>query len=265
MTFWTSERPRPSALRQWWVLTTRVIAPTVRNGELLIAISLSTVFTASFYIPLRGVMTQILHRSYAQYLMPSIVLQTVYFAAMSAALRSATDEVDGVSRRFRTMPIPPVVPLAARMSGNVYRCVVGVATAMVWAHVIGFRFERGWPYTLAFFAVVLLIGIVLALVGDLIGIVSTNPESTTHIILLPVLTLGMLSVGFQPAEQFPAWIQPFVRNQVLSQFVNALHTLAGDGTGSPPAWSVLTPALLWLAGILVLVVYLYSLILGRRR
>ena len=265
MTFWTAERPHPSALRQWWVLTVRVIAPTFRNGELLIAISLSAVFTASFYIPLREVMTQVLHRSYAQYLMPSIVLQTVYFAAMSAALRSATDEVDGVSRRLRTMPVLPMVPLAARMSGNVYRCVVGIATAMVWAHVIGFRFERGWGYTLAFFATVLLIGIVLSLVGDLIGIVSTNPEATTHIILLPVLTLGMLSVGFQPAEQFPGWIQPFVRNQVLSQFVNALHALAGDGTGSAPTWTAVAPSLLWLTGILALVVYLYALALGRRR
>ena len=265
MTFWTSQRPSPSALRQWWVLTVRVVAPTFRNGELLIAISLSAVFTASFYIPLRDVMTRVVDGGYAQYLMPAIVLQTVYFAAMSAALRSATDEVDGVSRRFRTMPIPPMAPLAARMSGNVYRCGIGLATAMVWGHVIGFRFERSWAYTIAFCLMVLLIGFVVSLVGDLIGMVSTNPEATTHIILLPVLTLGMVSVGFQPAEQFPEWIQPFVRNQVNSQFVYALRALAGDGTGVSLTWSVLTPALVWLAGIVAATVCLYARILRRRR
>ena len=124
-----------------------------------------------------------------------------------------------------------MAPMAARMSGNVYRCGIGLATAMVWGHVIGFRFERSWAYTIAFCLMVLLIGFVVSLVGDLIGMVSTNPEATTHIILLPVLTLGMVSVGFQPAEQFPEWIQPFVRNQVHSQFVYALRALAGDGTG----------------------------------
>ena len=112
---------------------------------------------------------------------------------------------------------------------------------------------------------VLLIGFVVSLVGDLIGMVSTNPEATTHIILLPVLTLGMVSVGFQPAEQFPEWIQPFVRNQVNSQFVYALRALAGDGTGVSLTWSVLTPALVWLAGIVAATVCLYVRILRRRR
>lgn len=267
MTMWTAPRPKPSALQQWWVLTARVIAPTVRNGELLIAISLSAVFTASLYLPLKNIIATVVTGSYAQYVMPMIALQAVYFAAMSTALRSATDSVHGINLRFRTMPINPMIPLAARMSGSAYRCATALATAVLCGYVIGFRFYRAAEYTIGFCLLVLMIGIVLSVVGDLIGIVSSNPEATTHILLLPQLILGMLSVGILPPEQFPGWLQPFVRNQFYSQFVYALRALAGDATQSVawPTLSVIGPALAWLAGIMLITVPVYLFVLRRRR
>ena len=45
------EAPRPTMRAQWWVLTTRFIAPTLRNGELITAIGASVAFTVGFYIP----------------------------------------------------------------------------------------------------------------------------------------------------------------------------------------------------------------------
>lgn len=267
MTASTVARPNPSPFRQWWVLTIRVIAPTVRNGELLIAISMSVAFTAGLYLPLNRVMAAVVQGSYAQYLMPAIALQAVFFAAMSAALRSATDSVRGINRRFGAMPIPVMAPMAARMSGNMYRCATALATAMVCGHVIGFRFYRSAEYTVGFCLLVLLIGVTVAVVGDLIGLVSANPEATTHILLLPQITLMTLSVGFQPAELYPGWIQPFVRNQTFSQFVYALRALAGDATGSSarPIWPAVAPALGWLVGISAVTGLLYVVVHRRRR
>lgn len=267
MTAWTVVRPKPSPFRQWWVLTIRVIVPTVRNGELLIAISMSVAFTAGLYLPLNRVMAAVVQGSYAQYLMPAIALQAVFFAAMSAALRSATDSVRGVNRRFGTLPIPVLTPMAARMSGNIYRCAIALATAILCGHVIGFRFYRSAECTVGFCLLVLLIGIAVALVGDLIGMVSANPEATTHILLLPQIILMTLSVGFQPAELYPGWIQPFVRNQMFSQFVYALRALAGDARGSAarPIWSVAAPALVWLVGISAITWVLYLAVRRRRR
>jgi ABC-2 type transport system permease protein len=254
-------------LRQWWVLTARVVGATFRTGEVLIAVAMSAVFTASFYLPLKQVMSNIVVGSYAQYLMPAIALQTTYFAAMSAALLSANDAIDGVNRRFSAMPIGVMTPFAARMSANVYRSAIGLAMAVVWGHVIGFRFYRDWGHTAAFCVLVMLVGLVVSFVGDLVGLVSKNPESTSYVLLLPLLTVGMLSVAFQPAQQFPTWIQPFIRNQPHSQFIYALQALAGDATGHPvsPTWSVLGPALLWLVGIALITVPLYALGLRSRR
>jgi ABC-2 type transport system permease protein len=263
----TASRRRPSRVRQWWVLTARVVGGTLRGGEIAIAVAMSAVFTASFYLPLKQVMSVAVAGSYAQYLMPAIALQTVYFAGMSAALLSANDAVDGVNRRLAAMPIGSMTPLAARMAANVYRCGIGLLMAVVWGYVIGFRFCRDWPYTAAFCVLVLLIGVVVSFIGDLVGLVSSNPESTSYVLLLPLLTLGMLSVAFQPAQQFPTWIQPFIRDQPHSRFIYALQALAGDADGhaASPSWSVLGPALLWLCGVAAIAVPLYAIALRRKR
>ena len=35
MTVLETARPHPSTSRQWWVLTVRIITPTLRNGEVM--------------------------------------------------------------------------------------------------------------------------------------------------------------------------------------------------------------------------------------
>ena len=257
-----------STVQQWWVLTVRGIVPTLRNGELLTQVAASIMFTVGFYVPLKqfmGAFTQGMS-SYAQYLMPLIALQAIAFAAVSAAFRSATDSVQGINRRFKTMPIGPLTPLASRMSASMYRCSVALVVSLVCGHVIGFRFYGGLAHTVAFCLLALMIGAALAFLGDLIGTMSENPEATAHLMLLPQLIFGLLSVGVQPAERFPDWIQPFVRNQPISQFVYALRALAGDSTpaAGEVTWSVMGPALVWAVVLIVFLIPLHARVSLRR-
>ena len=189
------------------MLTARFIAPTLRNGELAITIASSVVFTAGFYIPLNQVMgtaTKGICSSYAQYIMPLIALQAITFAAFSTAFRAATDSVQGINRRFRSMPIAPFTPVAARISAAVYRCVVSLTVAVICGYVIGFRFHRSAVYIVAFCVLVLVIGALLSFAADLIGTGTRNPEAMTPLLILPPLIFGLLSVGVQPVQQFPA-------------------------------------------------------------
>ncbi|BBX70193.1 ABC transporter permease [Mycolicibacterium psychrotolerans] len=261
-------RPPTSPVQQWWVLTIRMVIPSLRNGEVVTLIAGSIMFTIGFYIPLKemtGAATGM--SSYAQFLTPMVVIVAITFAAVSAAFRSASDAGLGINRRFKTMPIPSLVPLASRMSASVYRCTVAMAVSLACGHVIGFRFHNGFWYLAAFCGLSLLVGIALSLLGDFIGISTENPEATTHLILLPQLIFGFLSVGVQPVERFPDWIQPFVRNQPVSQFVYALRALAGDTSPTVPAatWSVIGPALLWAIGIIVALIPLHARIAARRQ
>jgi ABC-2 type transport system permease protein len=245
----------PAAIRQWWVLTARLLAPALRSGEVLTSVIAPITFTAGFYLPLERVMTfaGTGFSSYAQYMMPLVMLQAAAFTAISAAFRSATDAVSGLDRRFGTMPIPPLVPVAARMSGNLVRLLIGMASALICGYVIGFRFHLDTAHTLGFLACTLLIGIGLTLGADVIGTATRSPEATTQLLVLPPLIFGMLSTGLAPARQFPHWIQPFVRNQPISQFAIALRALAGDTRADTGAftWSVVGPPLLWALAVLL--------------
>ena len=262
-------RPATSSVQQWWVLTVRTIIPTLRNGELLTQAFASIIFTVGFYIPLKKIMSPFIQgmSSYAQYLTPLIMLQAIAFAAVSAAFRAATDSVRGINRRFDSMPIAPLTPLAARMSASLYRCLIALAVSLICGHVIGFRFYSGVAHTVGFCVLAVLIGAALSLLGDLIGAANKSPEATMPIMLVPQLVFGLLSVGLQPVERFPEWIQPFVRNQPVSQFVYALRALAGDSTpaAGEVTWSVIGPALAWIVGITVIMIALHARVSSRRR
>ncbi|MFD0364439.1 ABC transporter permease [Nocardia sp. GCM10030253] len=249
-------RPRTASMEQWWVLTRRLILPSWRNGELLTAVLAPTLFTLGFYVPLNLVMTVYGHglSSYAQFLMPMIVMQAVAFCAISAAFRAATDAKDGLDQRFGSMPMAAAMPLAARVAAALYRALAALSVAVVCGHVIGFRFYGSWWHTLGFLGYALLIALALCLGADLLGSLVKSPEATSQALILPQLIFGMVSTGFAPAHQFPTWIQGFARDQPVSQFVNGLRALAGDSTPNAGEvdWSTLGPPLAWAFGMAVL-------------
>lgn len=264
----TAVRPAVSGIQQWWVLTVRMIIPTLRNGELATQIIGSIVFTIGYYLPLKQMMGAVQPlSSYAQYLTPLILLQAIWFAAVSAAFRSATDSVQGINRRFRAMPIANLTPFMSRLTASMYRCCIALAVSVACGYVIGFRFHQGVLHILGFVALVLLIGAALAIIGDLIGIATQNPEATAPMMLVPQLTLGLASVGLQPVERFPDWIEGFVRNQPLSQWVYGLQALAGDSSGNAPEVSVavLAPGVAWAAGAAAVALVLHAWVSRRRR
>ena len=263
-----ASRPRPSTLRQWWALTARLVGPSLRNGEVLLSVGSTVIFTAGWYIPLNHIMgARSGMSSYAQFLMPLIALQGIAFASEAGALRASTDAMTGINRRFESMPIGMLTPIVARTSTSVYRCLIGTTAAVICGYVIGFRFYRGLEYAVAFCLFLLLIGVLLSYLADLLGTTSKNPEATTQLLLMPQVIFGLLSVGIQPVEHFPHWIQPVVRNQPISQFVYVLRALAGDKTpgAGPVTWSVVGPSLAWIAGVLAITVPVSVILLLRRR
>ncbi len=268
MIAWSAVRATPSTLQQWWVLTTRLIAPSLRNGEVAVGIAASVAATASFYVPLNRIMDgpDLPMSSYAQYLLPLITLQAIAFASVTTAFRAATDSVQGLNRRLKALPIASMTPLAARISASFYRCAIALAVALACGYIIGFRFHRGPLYIAAFFLGVLLTGLALSFMGDVIGTNSRNPAATTQWLLLPQMIFGYLSVGIQPVHRFPEWIRPIVRNQPVSQLVYALQALAGDtapGT-APVTWSVVGPGLAWVLGLIALTLP-WAVVVYRRR
>ncbi len=260
-----------SMLRQWWVLTLRVLLPALRNGELIILIGGPVGFTVALYIPFVKLWNHVtlgatgLSTSLGQYETPLIALQAVALAAVSAAFRSATDSLDGVNRRFKSMPIAPLTPVLARTSASVYRCAVALTVSIICGSVIGFRFHHGPASIVGFIALVMVVGAVLSFAADLVGTASRNPEAMLPLMTLPMLIFGLLSTGIQPLKMFPHWIQPVVRNQPISQITTVLRALAGDAKPVPSlTWPMAAPTLAYIVAFVVLLVPLSHIVLSRR-
>lgn len=241
-------RPELSPVGQWLALTGRNIRGMWTNGQLFIAVLAPAIFTIGFYLPLRLVM-RFQGIDYAQYVMAIIVLQAMAFTAISAAGKAALEAVNGMEARFKTMPIFAGVPLASRMSASFVHCTISLIAALVYGHIIGFRFQGGPTNTVAFIGMSLAFAMTLSLGGDLIGTLSKSPVITSQALTIPQLILGMFSAGFIPVEQFPSWSQAFVRNQPVSQFAIAMRAIA-EGTAT---MELITPAILWSIGLFVVI------------
>ncbi|WP_425297663.1 ABC transporter permease [Nocardia asiatica] len=236
--------PRLSSFAQWRALTGRIIWTMATKGELIVAMVTPLVFTLGFYLPLRYVM-KIQGVDYAQYVMPIIVLQTMAFTMMSNAQLAAFEAMTGLSTRLQTMPIGTLVPFTARICAGLVRSVTSLTAAVLFGHLIGFRFDAGVGQAVLFCAFSLGVGTVLAIGADALGSLTKSPESLSQALTLPTLIFGMLSCGFVPERNFPDWIRPFVRNQPISQFSFALRDMAADGV----TWQVLWVPLVWLIGL----------------
>lgn len=235
-----------SSFAQWRALSSRIVRTMATKGELIVAVVTPLVFTLGFYLPLRYVM-KFQGIDYAQFVMPIIVLQTMAFTMMSNAQLAAFEALTGLSTRLQTMPIGSLVPLTSRISAGLVRSITALTAALIFGHVIGFRFVAGFGQAVLFCVSALAIGTVLALGADALGSLTRNPESLSQALTLPTLIFGMLSCGFVPERSFPEWIRPFVRNQPISQFSFALRDMASDGV----TWQVLWVPLVWLSGLAV--------------
>ncbi|GAA3048754.1 antibiotic transporter [Gordonia defluvii] len=235
-------------MRQWWALSMRVMASIARNGEFVTALLSPVLLAVCFYLPMRSMMNQAPGMDYAAFLMPIITLQSVAFAASAAAIRVAMDRVNRINIRFRSLPMPLLLPASARLAANAALLIVSLACAVVVSVVIGWRPGAGISGTVGLLALAFGVGIGLVLLADGIGLLAGSPAATSQVLALPVLVLGMLSSGFMPAERFPQWIAPFVRHQPISRFAEAMRAF-NDGTATA---AVIAPAVWWCAGLLVL-------------
>ncbi|HEY6649324.1 MAG TPA: ABC transporter permease [Mycobacterium sp.] len=234
-------------------LTLRTMSGTLRDADLLFAVLAPAGCFLGFTLAL-GNLIDTGQMAYPQYVLPVVIVQAMLFGAMTTADRAARDRLSGFGIRLRTLPMPSVVPLAARMLYCLIRAVVALVAGTAVASLFGFRMAGGLGYAALFVIIVLAFAMAVCLGADALGSKVGSVESSSQLLLLPQLILVLLSTGIAPADSFPAWLGPFVRYQPVSQVTETLRGLAGGhitaaGLGVTAAWCV---GLLMLFGTLAL-------------
>lgn len=227
-------------------LIERSLVSTARDGELIFEIVAPIAYLAGFSVALQGLIDTG-EVSYSQYLVPAVVVQSMIFVGLVTADRAVRDRLTGFGRRLQTMPIAAAIPVSARMTATLIRAVFILAVALIAGFVFGFRMSGGPLYVAGFIFFSLLLCLAVGLGADALGSSSRSTHGASYLLFVPSLLLFMLSTGIAPEETFPDWLQPWVRNQPVSQVA---ETLRGLGSGHVVDSNVLV-SLAWCVGMVL--------------
>jgi ABC-2 type transport system permease protein len=190
---------------------------------------------------------------YLAYLVPGLLLMTVGSTTIGTAVSIAMDRNEGITARFRTMPIHRGSVLIGHAAGSVIQCAASVAIVGAVAVAIGFRASGATPAEwLAAFGLVVLFATGLTWMAVGIGLASPNAEGASNN-AAPMILLPLLSSAFVPLDAMPGWLRPVAEYQPFTPAIETLRgLLLGEGIGHH-GWLTLA----WCLGLTVLG-YLWS-------
>jgi len=232
-------------------LVERVILGTIRDRDLLLAILVPVGTYVGFNFALQHLIDTG-GMSYAQYVLPAVIVQAILLGALTTADRANRDQSTGFGVRLQTLPIPAAAPLIARMTYCLLRGLIVVVAAAAAGFVFGFRMNAGIGYALAFVVLALALTLGLSLGADAMGTRIKQSDASSQLLLIPQLLLVLLSSGMAPVESFPGWVQGFVRYQPVSQVTETLRAF----TEGHVALGNLSISLLWCIGLIAAFGYL---------
>jgi ABC-2 type transport system permease protein len=233
-------------------LTERVMRVAMRDD-----LPLAVVSPAASFLVFNFMLNNVIDTggmSYAQYVLPVVIVQVIFMGALTTVDRAARDERGDFGDRLRTLPIPTMMPMMARMLYCLFRGILGLLAAIAVGYAFGFRVFGGLGYAAAFAALTLTLTLALSLAADAAGVLSEASRrkaktggGLSQLLVIPQLLLVMLSTGMAPVDSFPDWLHSFVRNQPVSQVT---QTLRGFASGHVVAGNLAT-SLAWCLGLLV--------------
>ncbi|MDH6247289.1 ABC transporter permease [Mycobacterium sp. OTB74] len=232
------------------VLTERMVRNTLRS-DLPFAVLAPAGNFIIFNLALRNVIDTG-GIGYPQYLLPVIIVQVTLLGALTTVDRAARDHQSELGLRFRTLPIPTIAPLAARMLYCLIRGGIALVATIAAGYAFGFRMLGGPVHLVVFTCFVLALTLALSLAADATGVGISGASigrtgGSSQILLVPQMLLVMLSTGMAPVDSFPEWLHGFVRYQPVSQVTETLRGLAAGHV----AISSVASSFAWCLGMLV--------------
>lgn len=225
-----SARPRPAtALSHSFVFGWRAALKFKHVPEQLFDLVMTPImFTLLFTFVFGGALAGSTGQ-YVQYLLPGILVQTVFFNAMYSGMGLSTDLSKGLFDRFRSLRIWPLSPFAGLMVGDVLRHVIAGLIILVIGMVMGYRPEAGMTGVIGAFALLLLVGFGVGWVFLVLGLVMRTPSTVMTMGFTGLMPLVFASnIMVEPATM-PDWLRAFVNVNPVSLITTAMRGLMGGG------------------------------------
>ncbi len=188
--------------------------------------------------------------SYAQFLIPGIMVQTIVFGSSATSVGLADDLQKGIIDRFRSLPIVRSAVLGGRIGADTVRLSAVAAVLIIVGFLVGFRFEGGVGMGLAMIVVAVSFGSSMCWIMANIGMGVKDPETAQTAGFVWLFPLTFVSSVFTPISTMPGWLQAIARNNPVTLVANLLRALS-LGTPVPGStWTAMVvPVVAWVLGI----------------
>jgi ABC transporter DrrB family efflux protein len=225
------------------VIAERNLVRLPRAPELLLAFTIQPImFTLLFRYVFGGAIVTPGY-SYADYLIPGIVVQNIAFGGFVTAIGLNEDLHKGLIDRFRSLPMARAAVLAGRTLADVVTNSLSAVIVVVTGLIVGFTFHTSAPEVLAGAALLLVFGYAFSWVFALVGMVASTPEGANSVGFIAVFPLTFISSAFVPVASMPEPLKAFAEVNPFTVIVDAMRSLwlgapAGDYVWGAFAWSV---------------------------
>ncbi|GED99417.1 ABC transporter permease [Gordonia crocea] len=194
---------------------------------------------------------------------PLVIVVSAMFGSVTSAVRLNNERRTGLLARLHVLPINRAAELTSRLLAEVVRIVIVTVLLLLIGMAMGFRFHgsavAALGSALGIIAVAVMFGTAFS-VGVLALAVNARPDSPIVPVISLISSLMMFfNAGFNPVDQYPRVLRPFVEHQPMTPAINAMNHLA---SGESAAADLVVVAA-WFVGALV--VFGYPAVRGYRR
>jgi ABC transporter DrrB family efflux protein len=246
--------PQRRSMLQGFIGDTRVIArrnllSLLRTPQIVVFASIQPViFVLLFRYVFGGSIHVPGYNSYADYLIPGIIVQTTVFGGSSLTVRVAEDMSKGITDRFRSLPMSRAAILTGATIASVVRTTFTLVLVTLIGIAVGFRFHTPVSHIALGFVVAIAFGYAFAWFFTLVGLLVRSTEAAQLASFLPIFPLVFAASTFTSTATMPSWLRTFAEHQPITQVVNSIRALT---QGVDPATGPTIRALAWSAGVML--------------
>ena len=225
------------------VIAERNLVRLPRAPELLLAFTVQPIMFVLLFRYVFGGAIKTPGFSYADYLIPGIIVQNIAFGGFVTALGLNEDLHKGLIDRFRSLPMARAAVLAGRTLADVVTNALSACILVVTGLVIGFTFHSGVGHVIAGFGLLLLFGYAFSWVFAFLGMLVSSPEAANSVGFIAVFPLTFISSAFVPVQSMPTVLRDFAEVNPFTITVNAMRSLwlgapAGNNVWGAVVWAV---------------------------
>ena len=231
-------------------ITWRDMVRTARQPEMLsFAVVMGVFFLLLFNYVFGGAIGAGAGIDYIQFLVPGVLVITALQGALQTGTGLASDLTEGVTDRFRSLPMSQGAVIAGRTVADAARNLAGLLLVSLVATLMGFRFASTGG-AVAAIALTVAVGFAFSWLSAAIAAKVRSPEMVGMLSMFWLFPLMLASSAFAPPESMPGWLQCFATHQPISVATNAVRAF----TSGAPAGGDLAYASAWIIGMLALFV-----------